>query len=107
MCSLSDPLNGYITYSVGPDVDGNFTFGTTAAYACDTGYSLVPLATVRTCDGDGSTVIGSFDGSEPTCEGQLFVQRLSSTLGSNYISKDNKWCWQECRLRKVVLLYRS
>lgn len=71
MCSLSNPPNGYITYSDDADNDGNYPFGTNAAYACDTGYSLVPLATVRTCDGDGSTMIGSFSGTEPNCEGDI------------------------------------
>ncbi len=39
-----------------------------ATYSCDNGFSLVGNSN-RTCTGDGSSIIGAFDGVDSTCEG--------------------------------------
>ena len=77
-CSLSNPPNGNISFSVSADINGRYSFGTTATYSCNIGYSLVPSPTVRTCAGDGSSTFGSFDGSEPVCEGK--IMKLTTLL---------------------------
>ena len=70
-CSLSNPPNGNISFSAPPEMNEQYPIGTTAAYSCNIGYSLVPSPTVRTCVGDGSSAFGSFDGNEPACEGKF------------------------------------
>ena len=54
--SLPGPANGQVTLTAG-------TFGQTATYSCNTGYSLVGDST-RTCQAGGS-----WSGSAPTCQG--------------------------------------
>lgn len=68
-CSLQSPPNGNISFS--ESINGSYPFGATASYSCITGYSLVPSPTVRTCKGDGTTVIGEFNGNEPLCQGRF------------------------------------
>ena len=58
-------------YSVSADGDGKYGFGATASYECIQGFGLVPGLTVRTCGGNGSSIIGSFDETEPTCESEI------------------------------------
>ena len=58
--SLTDPGNGSVTLTVGT------TSGQTATYSCNTGYNLVGDST-RTCQA------GDWSGSEPTCQGMLFL----------------------------------
>ena len=62
---LTDLLNGNIVYA--SDTTDPFDFGTTATHSCNMGFSLVG-GPVRTCDGDGSSINGVFDGTAPTCE---------------------------------------
>ncbi len=50
-------------------------FGTQAIYSCDTGFSLVGKNTT-TCTGDGSSTIGVFDGTAPTCERESTITLL-------------------------------
>ena len=57
---------------VGTNDDTNYIFGTTATYICLPGYSLNDSAT-RICGGDGKSVIGSFSGTTPACEGWYIV----------------------------------
>ena len=57
--NLTDPANGQVTLTAGT------TFGLTATYRCNTGYTLVGDST-RTCQ-----VTGNWSGSAPTCEGML------------------------------------
>ena len=65
---LTDPTNGdATTYDMSSDVIGNYPFGTVASFSCMTGFGIVGIVT-RTCGGDGSSVMGTFDGSTPTCE---------------------------------------
>ena len=53
---LAAPTNGSV------DMSGGTTFGETATYSCDSGYSLSG-STTRMCD-----ATGSWSGSAPTCE---------------------------------------
>ena len=53
--TLTDPANGQVNHTAGT------TFGQTATYSCDTGYTLVGDST-RTCQADGM-----WSGNEPTC----------------------------------------
>ena len=59
--------NGTITYS--SDTTEPYDYGTTAIYQCDSGYELTGGDTVRTCTGDGSSPVGQWDGTAPTCSG--------------------------------------
>ena len=60
--------DGSVTYSVG---EGDpLVFGTSATYSCDIGYSLMGEE-IRTCGGNGSSVTGEWNGTEPTCLGNL------------------------------------
>ena len=44
-------------------------FGTVANHSCDEGYFLVGDS-VRTCEGNGSTVEGEWSGTVPVCSGR-------------------------------------
>ena len=59
--ALTDPANGQVSHP-----DGT-TFGQTATYSCNTGYTLVGDST-RTCEATG------WSGDAPTCERMLCVQ---------------------------------
>ena len=63
---LPDPVNGDISFY--SDTTAPFDFGTNATYSCDSGFGLSGEDTVRTCDGEGSSPNGDWDGTAPTCE---------------------------------------
>ena len=62
--------NGNITYS-NITVEGQYDYGTTATYQCDSGYELTGGDTVRTCTGDGSSPEGQWNGTAPHCTGMV------------------------------------
>ncbi len=63
------PNNGTIDFGgASRDENGTYIFAVVGTYSCDTGFSLVGNDS-RTCSGDGSSVIGAFDGETPICEG--------------------------------------
>ena len=62
--SLTDPANGSVNHTAGT------TFGQTATYSCDIGYSLVGDST-RTCQASGE-----WNRSEPSCKG-VYVYKLT------------------------------
>ena len=70
--ALADLLDGFILYAT--DTTAPYDFRTTATHRCNLGFSLVG-ASRRTCGGDGSTIIGEWDLSEPSCE-----RRLSTSI---------------------------
>ena len=78
VCQELGPLDdGSVTYSV---AEGDpLVFGTRATYSCDMGYSLMGEE-IRTCGGNGSSVVGEWNGTEPTCLGnnELRCQFLGS-----------------------------
>ena len=57
--TLSNPANGQVTHTAGT------TFGQTATYSCNSGYSLVGVNN-RTCQ-----ATGVWFGTAPTCQGVL------------------------------------
>ncbi len=68
--SLTSPVNGSVTYPFTANGNGSYPFNSVATYSCDTGFSLVGNSN-RTCIGDGSSVIGAFNGVAPTCQGKI------------------------------------
>ena len=64
--SLVDPVDGAIAYS--PDTMEPFDFRTVAFHSCDVGYYLQGNE-LRTCTGDGLSVVGNWDGFIPICSG--------------------------------------
>ena len=69
MCpSLPEPLNGQVVSST--NTTGDQVFGATATYVCDSGFGLSGGERVRTCSSDGSSTIGFWTGSAPSCLGE-------------------------------------
>ena len=69
MCpDIADPVNGQINFSL--DVLAPFDFGTVATYSCCTGFGLNGGDVTRMCEGDGSSSIGEWSGTAPTCVGE-------------------------------------
>ncbi len=65
------PNNGNIDFDgASLDENGTYIFAVVATYSCDTGFYLVGNDS-RTCTGDGSSIIGTFDGSASTCQREL------------------------------------
>lgn len=64
---LPELVGGVITYS-----SDTFDVGTTATHACEEGFSLVGDA-IRVCTGDGSSVVGEWNGTAPECSGESRV----------------------------------
>ena len=73
-------MNGGIVYA--SDTSAPYDLGTTATYSCNSGYSLVGDE-VRTCGGDGSSTMGVWDLSEPSCECKLATYIDSVNLASD------------------------
>ena len=62
--ALTDPANGQVSHTAGT------TFGETATYSCDAGYSLVGSST-RMCQ-----ATGMWSGRAPTCQGMLLLPTI-------------------------------
>lgn len=72
MCGdLGDPSDGQITFSA--DTTAPFDFETTATYNCDENYVLTNGSAERTCISSGPTSVGEWNGTAPTCDGQLLI----------------------------------
>ena len=72
---LCDPLGdllGTTAYDM-PIQGGRYPFGTVATYDCGTMAAIVEGPVTRTCGGDGTSTLGSFNGTEPVCEGTYRV----------------------------------
>ncbi len=69
---IPDPVNGQITHV--PDTHAPFEYGNEARYSCYVdgenriGYGLTGGNHTRVCSGDGSSVMGQWTGTAPTCE---------------------------------------
>ncbi len=70
--SLSAINNGLIVYS---SAGSPYAYGTTATYLCNEGLFLEGNA-MRTCGGD--VTIGSWDGTNPVCSGEVWNVQTSS-----------------------------
>ena len=70
---MPSPSNGSTNFS-GSSANqiGNYIFNVVATYNCDTGFSLVGNSS-RTCTGNDSSIMGFFDWSAPTCEGECML----------------------------------
>ncbi len=69
MCpDIADPLNGQIIFI--PDELAPFQYATVATYSCEFSYGLNGNRT-RVCAGDGSSLVGVWDGDAPTCDRTL------------------------------------
>ena len=72
---IPDPENGQIIHV--PDTHAPFEFGNEAQYSCYVdgetriGYGLTGGNHTRTCTGDGSSLVGYWTGTAPTCEREL------------------------------------
>lgn len=90
MCSaLNVPTNGRIAYAT--DTVAPFMFGTTATYSCNSGFALVGN-TVRSCGGNDTVTVGSWSGSDPTCQGKFTMVLLcltSEALNSSSMSQSH------------------
>ena len=49
-----------------------FGFGTTAVHSCEEGFSLVGDV-IRVCTGDGSSIVGNWNGAAPMCSGESLL----------------------------------
>ena len=54
------------------DGSGNYYYGTIATYSCSPGYGLGGPQR-NWCVGNGSSTVGMFNGSDPTCECELMM----------------------------------
>ena len=92
--SLSNLTNGQVSHTAGT------TFGQTANYTCDAGYSLVG-GTTRTCQ-----TTGTWSGSAPTCQGMLLLPcvcvcaQLGKHLDLSYSQKGTTCITQEAHYIK-------
>ena len=72
-CSeLTAPENGLITYYNQP-INSRVQFHTTATYTCNSGYGLTGGNRSRVCDGDGSSYLGFWTDTAPSCGGKQIV----------------------------------
>ncbi len=62
------PTNGMVSYS-SPVEGGGYVFGTVATFSCSPGFGLSTLET-RTCTGTNDAEMGTFNGLNPTCDGE-------------------------------------
>ena len=66
MClHLPDPEYGQIFYE--PDMIAPFELDSTAYYLCIPGFGLTEGDPLRTCEGDGTNVVGEWSGMAPDC----------------------------------------
>ena len=75
---LSAPANGGVTLNT-----QTFGVGTTATYSCDPGYVLVGEIT-RTCEDTHRGTTGTWNGTEPLCDGmQTLIMLNNNTISAN------------------------
>ena len=75
---LCDPLENLLEPTIYdlPIQEGRYLFGTVATYSCGTRSAIVGGSVSTSCIGDGTSTLGSFNGTEPTCEGAEFVHNM-------------------------------
>ncbi len=67
---MTAPDNGRVIYS-NQIQNGKFIFGTVATYTCSPSYGLSSTMSQTCITDNGGGTIGIFNGSEPTCDGEL------------------------------------
>ena len=65
------PIHGMVSYS-SPVENSSYVFGTVATFSCSPSFGLSTLET-RTCTGTNDAEIGTFNGSSPTCDGEIVM----------------------------------
>ncbi len=80
MCpDIVDPLNGQIIFS--PDELAPFRYETVATYSCEVSYGVNGDKN-RMCTGNGSSLVGVWDGEAPICDRTLVFYIIA--LSFNY-----------------------
>ena len=70
-------MNGQVSYAT--DMTSPYEFGTVATFTCNAGFSLDGAADTLTCaDDDQLDTVGTWGGTEPTCERMSIVIRLEA-----------------------------
>ena len=65
--ALTAPMNGQVLYAT--DMTSPYEIGTVATFTCDAGFSLDRAPDTLTCaDDDQVDTVGTWGGTEPTCE---------------------------------------
>ena len=65
--ALTAPMNGQVSYAT--DMTSPYEIGTVATFTCNAGFSLDGAADTLTCaDDDQLDTVGTWGGTEPTCE---------------------------------------
>ena len=75
--ALSTLANGDISYT--PDMTGPLDFATIATHSCNTGFFLMGIGTLRSCGGDGSSTVGIWNGTAPTCLGIVIKPKMKTS----------------------------
>ena len=74
---LSAPADGGVTLNT-----QTFGVGTTATYSCDPGYILVgEISTIRTCEDTHRGTTGTWNGTEPLCDGMQTLMYIGVEIG--------------------------
>ncbi len=76
---MTIPSNGAVTYNSTASENGDFDLFVMATYNCDTGFFLVGDNST-TCTGNGSSIIGAFDGLVPICEGISYNNNFRDSI---------------------------
>ena len=87
--TLTNPANGRVSHSAGT------TFGQTATYSCNTGYTRVGVST-RTCQSNAV-----WTGSAPTCQGMLLLLCMCTTLSKHLVPSI---CLYMCKIEEDLIL---
>lgn len=80
---VPDLENGERDYDTAPLENGNYAFEVEARYICENDFTLQGVTT-RHCDGDGTSVNGSFDDTAPICDliGTILYNHLLLALST-------------------------
>ena len=69
------PTNGYATFEVAPDSEGNHAFESTVSFSCSIGLGIVGPQSSK-CDEDGDHHHGTFTPNPPVCDRELLSVSL-------------------------------
>ena len=72
---IADPVDGQIEFIT--DQLAPFDLGTLASYICAPGFGIDGGNTTRVCEGDGNNLFGIWNGTAPSCVGQLVFNLLN------------------------------
>ena len=79
-CPVLDSIsNGDVTITPAAGSSSSLDYGAVARHSCMNGYYLDGNV-IRTCTGDGTTMLGLWDGSEPRCLGEEYSHKLKPVI---------------------------